>query len=61
MEFLLFLIFLAITFKDIPSTKDIERELNIYHSNISSCCKHKKHYNTAGGYKWEYLIIDKEN
>lgn len=27
MEFLLFLIFLAITFKNVPSTKDIEREL----------------------------------
>lgn len=27
MKFLLFLIFLAITLKDIPSTKDIEREL----------------------------------
>lgn len=27
MEFLLFLIFLAITLKDIPNTKDIEREL----------------------------------
>lgn len=27
MEFLLFLIFLAIIFKDIPSTKGIEREL----------------------------------
>lgn len=28
MEFLLFLIFLAIEFKDIPSTKDIEEKLS---------------------------------
>lgn len=35
--------------------KDIEKELNIKHSNISKCCKHKIHFNTAGGYKWEYL------
>lgn len=36
-------------------SKDIERELKISHSNISKCCKHILHNNTAGGYKWEYL------
>lgn len=34
------------------STKDIERELGIAHSNISSCCKGKM--KTCGGYKWGY-------
>lgn len=36
------------------STKDIERELNINHASISGCCLHRKHYNTAGGYRWEF-------
>ena len=36
------------------STMDIERELKIKHDSISNCCKHKKSYKTAGGYKWEY-------
>lgn len=35
-------------------SKDIQRELKIDHSNVLACCKHKKHYNTAGGYIWEY-------
>ena len=29
-------------------------ELNIDVGQISACCKHKPHYNTAGGYRWEY-------
>lgn len=24
-------------------------------AHISQCCQNKKHYNTAGGYKWEYV------
>jgi hypothetical protein len=36
------------------STKEIEKNLGIYHSNISNCCKKKKHHNTAGGYVWRY-------
>ena len=34
------------------SVREVERELGIYHSNISNCCKGK--YKTAGGYKWGY-------
>ena len=32
-------------------------------TNISSCCRHKPHYNTAGGYIWRYVYdqIDKQN
>lgn len=29
--------------------------LNIDKSHIGACCKQKKHYNTAGGYKWRYV------
>ena len=36
------------------STKRIEKELGISHSNISSCCKKRKHYNSAKGFIWEY-------
>lgn len=42
MEFLLFLIFLAITFKDIPSTKDIERELKGIKHELELLNKNKK-------------------
>lgn len=28
--------------------------LNIKSTNIYSCCNHKPHYLTAGGFKWEY-------
>lgn len=34
--------------------KEIKRELGYDTKAIISCCKHKKHYNTAYGYKWEY-------
>ena len=40
--------------KQWESTKEIERKLGICHTAITNVCKHKKHYNTAGGYKWEY-------
>jgi group I intron endonuclease len=36
-----------------PSQKEAERQTNIYHSNISKCCKGKS--KTAGGYKWKYI------
>lgn len=38
--------------KQWDSTKEIERKLKIYHSNISLCCKHK--LKTSGGYIWRY-------
>ena len=34
--------------------KDIKRQLGYDTKAIISCCKHKKHYNTAYGYIWEY-------
>lgn len=37
------------------SMMDAERTLGISNSHISACCKHKKGFYTAGGYKWEYL------
>lgn len=39
------------------STMDIERELKIDHSSISSCCKYER-YKTAGGYIWRYAEED---
>ena len=35
-------------------TRQIERELGYYHTNISECCKGK--YKTAYGYIWKYAI-----
>ena len=37
---------------DYQSTMEAERRLNIFHCNISACCKGKR--KTAGGYKWRY-------
>lgn len=37
------------------SAADVERELGIWHSNITSVCRGKK--NSAGGYKWKYNVI----
>ncbi len=34
------------------STMEIERELGIYHSHITRCCKHKQKF--AKGFMWEY-------
>lgn len=36
------------------SMSDVERELKIYKTNISNCCKGK--INTAGGYIWRYKL-----
>lgn len=33
---------------------DIERELGFNNSNITACCKGKKHFLSAYGYKWGY-------
>ncbi len=32
-----------------------EKELNIFCFTISACCRNRQHYNTAGGYHWEYV------
>ena len=37
-------------------SKEAEKELGIDHSNILSCCSHKNHFKTAGGFKWEYYF-----
>lgn len=37
-----------------PSAKEAERQTKIWCGTISNCCKKKPHYNTAGGFKWEY-------
>ena len=34
---------------------EAEKETGADNGAISACCKHKPHYNTAKGYKWEYL------
>lgn len=36
------------------SAIEVERELNIAHSQITACCKKRKNYKTAGGYIWKY-------
>lgn len=38
--------------KEWESTKEIERELGIHHSNITACCKGK--LKTCGNYVWRY-------
>lgn len=37
------------------SINEASRSTGISHINISSCCRHKPHYNTAGGYIWMFL------
>lgn len=37
-----------------PSASEIERETGWKHINICRCCNHRKNYNTAYGFKWEY-------
>ena len=41
--------------KEYPSAMEIERELGFNRANISSCCRHQKNYNTAYGFRWEYI------
>lgn len=40
------------------SIGEVMRMLGIIDTNISQCCKKKRGFNTAGGYKWEYIFID---
>lgn len=46
--------------KVFESAMQADRELGISHSTIISCCKHRLHYNTAGGYHWEYFELKGE-
>lgn len=36
-----------------PSTREVERELGLFHTSISACALGK--INKCGGYKWKYL------
>jgi len=36
------------------SINDASRDTGINKKGISGCCRRKKHYNTAGGYHWEF-------
>ena len=40
--------------KTFPSTMQVQRDLGIYHANISRVCKQHPKYNTAHGYIWRY-------
>ena len=40
--------------KKYNSIKDASDDLNIQQAHISGCCMKRKHYNTAGGYHWQY-------
>ena len=40
------------------SARDVEKVLNISHSQITACCKKRKNYKSASGYIWKYY--DKE-
>jgi len=34
--------------------RDIQRELGLNNSCITACCRGKKYFKTAGGFKWQY-------
>jgi len=40
--------------------KDAEKMFQIDSSAISKCCKNRKHFKTAGGYKWAYIMTNKD-
>lgn len=41
--------------KKYQSIQEASKELNIQQAHISGCCAKRKHYNTAGGYHWQYV------
>lgn len=41
------------------STIEASKEMGIHVSQIRACARKQKHYNTAGGYHWEYLEDNK--
>lgn len=43
--------------KEWNSINAIERDLGICRSTVSNCCLGKSHHKTAGGYVWEYKVI----
>lgn len=40
--------------KEYPSSREVERQLNISHTAVNYCCLGKKNYKTAGGFVWQY-------
>lgn len=42
------------------SSRAVERELGIPHSNIDNCCKERYGYKTAGGFIWKRIKLTKE-
>ena len=38
-----------------PSINDASRATGINKKGISGCCRQVQHYNTAGGYRWEFV------
>ena len=41
---------------EFESACDAERATGIHQSNISKCCLHRKYFNSAGGYQWEFNV-----
>lgn len=39
-----------------PSIKEAQRKTGVNNSQIAACCKHKSHYNTAGGFIWKLVV-----
>lgn len=37
------------------SIKEASEDLSIQQAHISGCCAKRKHYITAGGYRWQYV------
>jgi len=44
----------GIFIEEFISTREAERKTGISHQSISNVCNKKKHYNSAGGFKWEF-------
>lgn len=40
--------------KTYSSTREVERDIGLDHSQISACCRGKEGYTSAGGYYWAY-------
>ena len=41
---------------EFPSIMEASRQTKINRRGILGCCGNKPHYNTAGGFKWEYAV-----
>lgn len=43
--------------KEWECASQVQREINIISSNITSCCRGRYGFKTAGGYVWKYKVI----